>query len=53
MFVRMPEKDLMAWNTMVFGYVQHGVTERALETVLRLRRMDTRHVGRLYHMTID
>ncbi|RRT78491.1 hypothetical protein B296_00009963 [Ensete ventricosum] len=41
LFVRMVEKDLVAWNTMVFGYVQQGVTERALEMVIRLRRMDT------------
>ncbi|RWW16246.1 hypothetical protein GW17_00019892 [Ensete ventricosum] len=41
LFVRMVEKDLVAWSTMVFGYVQQGVTERALEMVIRLRRMDT------------
>lgn len=38
MFDRMPERDLVAWNAIVAGYAQNGMTERALEMVIRLQK---------------
>ncbi|KAL9684602.1 hypothetical protein QQ045_022043 [Rhodiola kirilowii] len=37
MFDRMPEKDLVSWNTVVSGYAQNGKAKIALEMVLRMQ----------------
>ncbi|MCD7453308.1 Pentatricopeptide repeat-containing protein, chloroplastic [Datura stramonium] len=37
MFDRMPEKDLVCWNTVISGYAQNGMSKRALELVLRMQ----------------
>lgn len=30
LFLKMPQKDVVAWNAMISGYAQHGAGERAL-----------------------
>uniref|UniRef100_A0A1J3J441 Pentatricopeptide repeat-containing protein n=1 Tax=Noccaea caerulescens TaxID=107243 RepID=A0A1J3J441_NOCCA len=35
-FDRMPERDLVSWNTMVSGYSQNGLPRMALEMVTRM-----------------
>uniref|UniRef100_A0A0V0I435 Putative pentatricopeptide repeat-containing protein-like n=1 Tax=Solanum chacoense TaxID=4108 RepID=A0A0V0I435_SOLCH len=37
MFDRMPERDLVCWNTVISGYAQNGMSKRALELVLRMQ----------------
>ncbi|TMX01399.1 hypothetical protein EJD97_024577 [Solanum chilense] len=37
MFDRMPERDLVCWNTVISGYSQNGMSKRALELVLRMQ----------------
>ncbi|KAK2995733.1 hypothetical protein RJ640_004262 [Escallonia rubra] len=37
MFDRMPERDLVCWNTIVAGYAQNGLAKRALELVSRMQ----------------
>ncbi|XP_022139093.1 pentatricopeptide repeat-containing protein At1g11290, chloroplastic isoform X2 [Momordica charantia] len=37
MFDRMPERDLVSWNTIIAGYSQNGFARRALELVLRMQ----------------
>lgn len=36
MFDRMPERDLVCWNTMISGYAQNGFAKVALMLVLRM-----------------
>ncbi|CAL0302520.1 unnamed protein product [Lupinus luteus] len=37
MFVRMPRKDLVSWNTLVAGYSQNGFARRALNLFLEMQ----------------
>ncbi|KAK9912434.1 hypothetical protein M0R45_036299 [Rubus argutus] len=37
MFDRMPERDLVSWNTIVAAYAQNGLAKRALELVIRMQ----------------
>ena len=37
MFVRMPERDLVFWNTVVAGYAQNGFARKALKLVLDMQ----------------
>ncbi|RVW93997.1 Pentatricopeptide repeat-containing protein, chloroplastic [Vitis vinifera] len=37
MFDRMPERDLVCWNTIISGYAQNGFGKTALELVLRMQ----------------
>ncbi|XP_009799583.1 pentatricopeptide repeat-containing protein At1g11290, chloroplastic-like [Nicotiana tabacum] len=37
MFDRMPDRDLVCWNTVIAGYAQNGMSKRALELVLRMQ----------------
>ncbi|KAM3285259.1 pentatricopeptide repeat-containing protein, chloroplastic [Capsicum chacoense] len=37
MFDRMPERDLVCWNTVISGYAQNGMPKRALELVVRMQ----------------
>ncbi|THG04876.1 pentatricopeptide repeat-containing protein At1g11290, chloroplastic [Camellia sinensis] len=37
MFDRMPERDLVCWNTIIAGYSQNGLAKRALELVIRMQ----------------
>ncbi|XP_009631335.1 pentatricopeptide repeat-containing protein At1g11290, chloroplastic [Nicotiana tomentosiformis] len=36
MFDRMPDRDLVCWNTVIAGYAQNGMSKRALELALRM-----------------
>ncbi|CAN1174351.1 Pentatricopeptide repeat-containing protein At1g11290, chloroplastic [Linum perenne] len=36
MFERMPERDLVSWNTIVSGYAQNGVARVALELIPKM-----------------
>ncbi|KAK3228626.1 hypothetical protein Dsin_000507 [Dipteronia sinensis] len=36
MFDRMPERDLVSWNTIISGYAQNGLARMALELVVRM-----------------
>ncbi|KAJ4833484.1 hypothetical protein Tsubulata_006649 [Turnera subulata] len=36
MFGRMPERDLVSWNTIVSGYAQNGMAKVAIEMVSRM-----------------
>ncbi|XP_071693118.1 pentatricopeptide repeat-containing protein At1g11290, chloroplastic [Rutidosis leptorrhynchoides] len=36
-FVRLPERDLVCWNTIVAGYAQNGFSGRAIELVLQMQ----------------
>ncbi|XP_031121050.1 pentatricopeptide repeat-containing protein At1g11290, chloroplastic [Ipomoea triloba] len=38
MFERMPERDIVSWNTVIAGFVQNGMPKRALELVVRMHR---------------
>lgn len=37
MFDRMPERDLVSWNTIIAGYAQNGLAKIALELVIRMQ----------------
>lgn len=37
MFERMPERDLVCWNTVVGGFSQNGMPKRALELVISMQ----------------
>ncbi|KAI8021616.1 Pentatricopeptide repeat-containing protein [Camellia lanceoleosa] len=37
MFDRMPERDLVCWNTIIAGYSQNGLAKRTLELVIRMQ----------------
>ena len=37
MFERMPQKDLVSWNTVVAGYAQNGFAKRAVQLVLQMQ----------------
>lgn len=37
MFDRMPERDLVSWNTIIAGYAQNGLAKVALELVLQMQ----------------
>ncbi|XP_059653705.1 pentatricopeptide repeat-containing protein At1g11290, chloroplastic [Cornus florida] len=37
MFDRMPERDLVCWNTIIAAYAQNGFSEKALKLVLRMQ----------------
>lgn len=37
MFERMPQKDLVSWNTLVSGYAQNGFAKRALQLFLEMQ----------------
>lgn len=37
MFDRMPERDLVSWNTIIAGYAQNGKAKTALELVMRMQ----------------
>lgn len=36
-FDKMPEKDVVAWNSMIAGYAMHGHSQKALELFYKLR----------------
>ncbi|VFQ58932.1 unnamed protein product [Cuscuta campestris] len=38
LFERMPERDLVAWNTVISGFAQNGMPKRSLELVLKMQR---------------
>uniref|UniRef100_A0A7N0T930 DYW domain-containing protein n=1 Tax=Kalanchoe fedtschenkoi TaxID=63787 RepID=A0A7N0T930_KALFE len=42
MFDRMPEKDLVSWNTVISGYAQNGKAKIAMEMVLRMQEEKVR-----------
>ncbi|KAK1408660.1 hypothetical protein QVD17_40630 [Tagetes erecta] len=35
-FVKMPERDLVCWNTIIAGYAQNGFAERSVELVSQM-----------------
>ncbi|KAL8534200.1 hypothetical protein ACS0TY_010270 [Phlomoides rotata] len=37
MFERMPDRDLVCWNTVIGGFAQNGMPKRALELVVRMQ----------------
>ncbi|KAL1292128.1 hypothetical protein HN51_060561 [Arachis hypogaea] len=37
MFERMPQRDLVSWNTVVAGYAQNGFAKKAVELVLLMQ----------------
>ncbi|KAK7262458.1 hypothetical protein RJT34_30031 [Clitoria ternatea] len=37
MFERMPQKDLVSWNTLVAGYAQNGFARRAVQLFLQMQ----------------
>ncbi|CAJ1958727.1 unnamed protein product [Sphenostylis stenocarpa] len=37
MFERMPQRDLVSWNTVVAGYAQNGFARRAVQLVLQMQ----------------
>lgn len=37
MFYRMPERDLVSWNTIIAGYAQNGQAEIALDLIIRMQ----------------
>ncbi|KAL2460911.1 Pentatricopeptide repeat-containing protein [Abeliophyllum distichum] len=37
MFDRMPERDLVCWNTVIAGFAQNGMPKRALELILLMQ----------------
>lgn len=37
MFDRMPERDLVCWNTIIAGFAQNGLAKMALDLVLRMQ----------------
>ncbi|XP_042471396.1 pentatricopeptide repeat-containing protein At1g11290, chloroplastic-like [Zingiber officinale] len=37
MFDRIPERDLVAWNAIVAGYAQNGMSELALQMLIRMQ----------------
>lgn len=37
MFDRMPEKDLVSWNTIIAGYAQNGQATIALDLIIRMQ----------------
>lgn len=37
MFERMPQRDLVSWNTVVAGYAQNGFARRAVQVVLQMQ----------------
>lgn len=37
MFVRMPEKDLVSWNTVVSGFAQNGLAKKAVKLVSQMQ----------------
>ncbi|KAL3651136.1 hypothetical protein CASFOL_007539 [Castilleja foliolosa] len=38
MFDKMPQRDLVCWNTVISGFSQNGMPNRALELVLMMQR---------------
>ncbi|KAJ7949419.1 Pentatricopeptide repeat-containing protein [Quillaja saponaria] len=38
MFDRMPEKDLVSWNTVIGGFAQNGFANKALELVQQMQK---------------
>ena len=38
MFERMPKRDLVAWNAIIYGYAQNGLAKRALEFIFTMQR---------------
>ena len=36
MFDRIPKRDLVAWNAIIYGYAQNGLAKRALEFVFMM-----------------
>lgn len=36
-FVRLPERDLVCWNTIIAGYAQNGLAGRAIELVSQMQ----------------
>ncbi|XP_057866832.2 pentatricopeptide repeat-containing protein At3g26782, mitochondrial-like [Cryptomeria japonica] len=37
LFIGMSQRNVVSWNTMVFGYVQNGLVEKALEIFKRMQ----------------
>ncbi|XP_059067251.1 pentatricopeptide repeat-containing protein At2g03880, mitochondrial-like [Cryptomeria japonica] len=37
LFDKMPQKDVISWNTMIAGYTQNGFVEKALETFKQMQ----------------
>ncbi|XP_062115997.1 pentatricopeptide repeat-containing protein At1g11290, chloroplastic [Humulus lupulus] len=37
MFDRMPERDLVSWNTIIAGYAQNGHAKKALSLIVRMQ----------------
>ncbi|PIA52966.1 hypothetical protein AQUCO_01000669v1 [Aquilegia coerulea] len=42
MFDRMPQRDLVAWNSIIAGYAQNGLARTALELVLQMQKDEQR-----------
>ncbi|KAF9603682.1 hypothetical protein IFM89_037445 [Coptis chinensis] len=41
-FTRMPDRDLVSWNSMISGYAVHGYTEEALNLFKQMQRLGPR-----------
>ncbi|GAB2300814.1 Pentatricopeptide repeat-containing protein At4g16835, mitochondrial [Dionaea muscipula] len=44
LFVEMPRKDLITWNSMISGYAHHGAGERALFLFDRMMKSDGNNI---------
>ncbi|KAL3537791.1 hypothetical protein ACH5RR_001157 [Cinchona calisaya] len=40
MFERMPERDLVCWNTVIAGYAQNGLPKRAMKLFLQTQELE-------------